>query len=204
MSEMIRFELHQKLLASLTLVLVLPWQTVLVPRALAQGAAPGIKLSVREGDGALNNIKVMRAKEPVVVVTDASDRPVAGASVTFILPELGPGAMFPQGYSTTITTGADGVATGRGMKPNNVVGEFEIRVVASYQGQTARAVLRQTNAAPQASGGSGKKAAIIVAVLGGAGAAVALGVTRSNNKSNPGQSSGTSISAGGSTFGPPR
>jgi hypothetical protein len=90
------------------------------------------------------------------------------------------------------------------MKPNNVVGEFEIRVVASYQGQTARAVLRQTNAAPQASGGSGKKAAIIVAVLGGAGAAVALGVTRSNNKSNPSQSSGTSISAGGSTFGPPR
>ena len=200
MSEMIRFELHRKLLASLTLVLVWPWQTVLVQRALAQGAAPGIKLSVREGDGALNNIKVMRAKEPVVVVTDASDRPVAGASVTFILPELGPGAIFPQGYST----GADGVATGRGMKPNNVVGEFEIRVVASYQGQTARAVLRQTNAAPQASGGSGKMAAIIVAVLGGAGPAVALGVTRSNNKSNPGQSSGTSISAGGSTFGPPR
>lgn len=203
MPEMIRLELYRRLVATVTFVLVLPWQYVLTQPAFAQGAAPGMKLTVKEGDGALNNIKVQRAKEPVVVVTDATDRPIAGASVTFILPELGPGAMFPQGYSTTLTTGADGVAVGRGMKPNNVVGEFEIRVVASYQGQTARAVLKQTNAAPQASGGSGKKAAIIVAVLGGAGAAVALGVTRSN-KSNPSQPSGTSISAGGSTFGPPR
>ncbi|MBL8229293.1 MAG: hypothetical protein JNL98_12475 [Bryobacterales bacterium] len=199
---MIRLKPFRTLVAGITLVLLLPWQLLMAQGGIP-GATPGIKLTVKEGDGALNNIKVMRAKEPVVVVTDASDRPMAGVAVTFILPELGPSAMFPQGFSTTITTGADGVAIGRGMKPNNVVGEFEIRVVASFQGQTARAVIKQTNAAPQVSGGGGKKAAIIVAVLGGAGAAVALGVTRSG-KSNPSQPSGTSISAGGSTFGPPR
>ncbi|MCS7026038.1 MAG: carboxypeptidase-like regulatory domain-containing protein [Bryobacteraceae bacterium] len=202
MCDLIRMEPWRGLLASILVVTLAPW-SVLHAQLTIPGAPASMKLTVKEGDGALNNIKAMRAKEPVVLVTDANDRPLAGASVTFLLPELGPGAMFPEGYSTTVTTGPDGLAVGRGMRPNNVVGPFEIRVVASYQGQTARAVIKQTNAAPQASSGSGKKAAILVAVLGGAGAAVALGVTRSG-KSNPSQPGGTSISAGGSTFGPPR
>lgn len=169
------------------------------------GAAAGIRVTVREGDGALNNVRTMRAKEPVVVVTDAADRPLAGAAVAFLLPELGASAVFSTGTSMTITTGEDGVAVGRGMKPNNVVGPFEIRVVASYQGQTARAVIRQTNAAPKASTSSGgKKTAVLLAVIGGAGAALAVGVTRGGGKDNPAANPGAAISAGGTTFGPPR
>lgn len=186
--------------ACMTLVLALPWQLL-----FAQGAVPAIKLSVREGEGALNNIKIQRAKEPVVIVTDVNDRPLKGATVTFLLPpELGPGGSFPSGPEMMVTTGADGVAVGRGLRPNNVSGEFEIRVVANFMGQSVRAAIHQTNVAPQSGGGGGKKAAIILAVLGGAGAAVAVGVTRGNKTSSPTQPSGTSISAGGSTFGPPR
>jgi hypothetical protein len=169
------------------------------------GAAGGIRVTVREGEGALNNVRTARAKEPVVVVTDAADRPLAGASVAFLLPELGASAVFPTGSAMTITTGDDGVAVGRGMKPNNAAGSFEIRVVASYQGQVARAVVHQTNVAPKApSSGSGRKTAVLLAVIGGAGAALAVGVTRGGKDSPAAANPGASISAGGTTFGPPR
>jgi hypothetical protein len=170
-----------------------------------QGAAAGIKITVKEGDGALNNIQSQRAKEPLVVVTDVTDHPIAGASVTFLLPDLGPSALFPAtGSSLTVITGPDGAALGRGMRPNNVVGEFQIRVVASYQGQTARAILTQTNAASKPSGSGGGKTALLVALIGGAGAAVAVGVTRGGKSSAAPAANPTTISAGGSSFGPPR
>lgn len=191
--------------AVVAVLLILPWSAL--PQT-PMGAAPGIRLTVREGEGALNNIRTLRAKEPVVQVTDAAGRPLAGAQVTFLLPDLGASGIFPNGSTLTVTTGADGMAVGRGLKPNNVVGQYQIRVVASYQGQTARAAINQTNAAPGKSGGSGGRTALILALIGGAGAAVALGVSRGGggNSSNQTQNSppGTSITPGGSTFGPPK
>lgn len=185
--------------AALVLVLTLP--------GYAQSGA-GLRLTVKEGEGAINNIRAAKAKEPIVEVTDASGRPVTGASVVFLLPELGPSGIFAASGSTmSVLTGSDGIAVGRGLKPNNVAGEFEIRIVASFQGRTARATVRQTNVAPQKAGASGGgKTALIVALLGGAGAAVALGVTRSGGGGNPNPAgpSSTVISPGGSSFGPPR
>jgi hypothetical protein len=181
------------------------WMLPSIPvwsQAPSPATVSGIKITVKEGDGALNNIRTLRAREPVVVVTDTADRPLAGAQVTFLLPEMGASGMFAaSGTTMIVTTGADGVAVGRGLKPNNVVGQFQIRVAASYQGgQTARATITQTNAAPKSSG-NGTKTALIVALIGGARAAAAIGLTRGGNNSQP---AGTSISAGGSTFGPPQ
>lgn len=192
--------------AVLAVALLLPWQTVpvLAQVALPAGAASALKIQVKEGEGALNNVRTQQAKPPVVAVTDASGRPVAGAQVTFLTPELGASAMFPSGNSSVVTTGPDGIAAVRSMKPNNVVGQFQIRVIASHQGQSARTAISQTNAAPAKSGGSAGKTALIVAILGGAGAAVAVGVTRGGSKSATPTSPSTSISAGGSSFGPPR
>jgi hypothetical protein len=174
-------------------------------RAQAGAGAPPFKVTVREGEGALNNIRTQQAKDPVVIVTDMYGRPVAGAQVTFTTPDLGASGVFPTGNSTTVITGPDGVAVARGMKPNNVVGQFQIRVSAVHAGQTVRVAISQTNAAPQKPSGGGGKTALIVAILGGAAAGVAVGVTRSGNKTNSPAStpSGTSISAGGSSFGPP-
>lgn len=176
---------------------------VLALMGTAAAQEPEIAVVVKEGEGALNNIRAQRAKEPVVLVQDVNERPVSGATVTFLLPELGPSGAFPSGTSLIVTTGEDGLAVGKGLKPNNVVGDVEIRVVASYQGQTARTVIHQTNAAPKASSGGSRKTAVLLAVIGGAGAAVAVGVTRGGSKS-PTTTPGASISAGGTTFGPPR
>lgn len=177
------------------------------PKAAEPAEESALKIIVKEGEGALNNVVTLRAKEPVVLVTDLNDQPIPGAAVMFLAPEIGPSVVFPNGNSLMVTTDEHGVAVGSGMRTNNQAGAVEIRVVASHQGQTARVVVHQTNAAPKAasSSGGGRKTAVLLAVLGGAGAAVAVGVTRGGNKSGSAAATpGTSISAGGTTFGPPR
>jgi len=176
-------------------------QTSIVP-AWAQDATPGIKIAVKEGDGALNNIRQLKAKEPVVVITDAAGKPIKGAAVSFILPELGASGVFTGGPQQLVTTDENGVAVGRGLKPNNVVGQFKIRVVASYQGATARTEITQTNAAPGKGGGNSKTIWIIALVAGGGAAAAAVALTHGGGSSaatNP----GAVITPGSSTFNPP-
>ena len=182
--------------------------------ASAQQTPQALTVQVVEGQNAINNISRNAAYEPVVEVQDASGKPIAGASVSFVLPTIGPGALFPDGSrELMVQTDATGRAVGRGLRPNNQVGQFEIRVVASFGGQRATAIVTQTNAAPVvASSRSGKKLAIILGIVGG-GAAAAFaaasgGSSGSRTPTTPAPSaadpvSGT-ITPGAPGFGPPR
>ena len=172
----------------------------------------GLKITVVEGDGAINNITEGRARDPVVRVTDDDNRPLTGAAVTFLLPDLGAGGSFPTGASVTVTTGDDGLATARGLRPNNVAGQFQIRVTASYRALVARASITQTNAAPASAvikKSNGKWVALVAIIGGGAAAGAALAL--SGGGSSPGGGGGTppasrpptTVSPGGGTFGPP-
>jgi hypothetical protein len=140
----------------------------------------GIKIVVQEGQGAINNIPQRRAKEPVVQVQHEDGEPVVGATVTFLLPDTGPGGTFADGARMlNIQTDEKGQAMGRGLKPNTAAGRFLIRVNVSYHGQTASTTIAQINAIPAgaAKGGSGKKF-LIIALIGGAaagGLAAAMG-----------------------------
>ena len=149
-----------------------------LPVRAAQVPAPArLKLAVLEGEGAINNISLHRAKEPVVQVLDENGVPVKGASVTFLLPETGPGGEFGGGLRLLdILTDEKGEAVGRGLVPNEVEGRFQIRAVASFQGETASAVINQTNAAPAEADRSKfpKKIWLIGAIGGAAAAGVAL------------------------------
>ncbi len=169
----------------------------------------GLRVVVVEGEGAINNIREQRAREPVVRILDAEFRPVPGASVTFMTTELGASATFPTGHTLTTVSDAKGEAVGRGLRPNNVAGPFQIRVTAAWGGQTASAVVNQTNAAPVAvRKGSSKKALIALIVGGGAaaGAAVALTSRKSaatSGPTGPPASVATTITAGTGSFGKP-
>ena len=151
---------------------------ILASPASAQEA--GIKIIVQEGQGAINNIPQRRAKEPVIQVQHEDGEPVVGATVTFLLPDSGPGGTFADGARMlNIQTDAKGQAVGRGLKPNATSGRFLIRVNVSYHGQTASTTIAQINAIPAGAtkGGSGKKF-LIIALIGGAaagGLAAALG-----------------------------
>lgn len=173
----------------------------------------GLKITVVEGDGAINNISEGRAREPVVRVTDDDNRPLAGAAVTFLLPDLGAGGSFPTGASVTVTTGDDGLATARGLRPNNVAGQFQIRVTASYRTLVARTTITQTNAAPASAviKKSNSKWIALVAIIGGGAAAGAALALSGGGSSSPGGGSTpppstrppTTVTPGGGTFGPP-
>lgn len=175
--------------------------------------AEPITIQVVEGQNAINNISRNTAFEPVVEVRDASGKPLAGASVSFVLPTIGPGALFADGSRTLmVQTDSTGRAAGRGLRPNNQVGQFEIRVVASAAGERATATITQTNAAPVVtSARSGRKVAIILGLVGGGAAAVLAaaaggggGTSNTPNGSPSGDPISGSITPGTPGFGPPR
>lgn len=164
----------------------------------AATAAPKLKIVILEGQGAVNNIKQRQAREPVVQVTDENDRPVGGALVTFAMPQSGPGAVFSNGSNTlTVTADANGFATGSGMNINTVKGDFLINVSASHEGETASAVIAQSNV------GGGLSTASIALIAGAiaAGTVVAIVVAGGGNDDNQAPVGGgvTTISPGGGT-----
>lgn len=163
----------------------------------AAGAAVGqqatgepLRIVVLEGEGSINNIREMTMRSPVVRVEDAAGKPVAGAIVSFATPAMGASAIFVDGGTQAGTTTDDkGIARVQGMRPNNIVGNFEIRVTATSGGNRASARISQTNAAPaaQASSGGGKGVLIgvLLAVAGGVGVAVAMSGGSSKSSGSP-------------------
>lgn len=182
-----------------------------IPGAAAQDAPGKLNLVVIDGEGAINNIKQRTAREPVVQVEDENHRPVAGVVVVFTLPSQGATGTFPGGsHSLTVITDDQGRAVARGLRPNNVHGQYQIRVTASKDGQTASANISQSNAivagaagAAAAGGISGKLIAVIV-VAAAAAAGGAIYATHSGGGSNNPPASMVTIAPGTGTVGPPR
>jgi hypothetical protein len=174
--------------------------------------APMLNLVVIEGDGAVNNIRQRTAREPVVQVEDENHRPVAGAIVVFTLPTHGAGGTFANGARTlTMVTDNNGRAVARGLKPNTTKGQYDIRVNASKNGQTASAVISQTNVILTATGGVATTAGVsakLITILAVAGAAVAGGAyyaaTHAGGSTPTPPVPGTTIAAGVGTVNPPR
>lgn len=159
--------------------------SVLLAGLPAGGAqAPrALNIVIVEGDGAINNLRQRVAREPIVQVEDENRRPVAGAIVIFTLPQNGASGVFADGSRTFSTiTGPDGRAAARGITTNNLKGEMQIRVNASYQGQTASATISQSNASVAAAVSA--KTWTLIGIIGAAAAVgVTLAVTQGGNGS---------------------
>jgi hypothetical protein len=173
-----------------------------------------LNLVVVEGEGAINNIRQRTAREPIVEVQDENHRPVAGAIVTFTLPSRGASGVFANGSNTlTVTTDAQGRAVARGLRPNNVSGQVQVRVNANFGGRTASTVINMTNAAAataagaSAGGVSGKLIAVLVAVGAAAAGGIAYAATRNGGTTTTPTvpaTPATTVAAGTSQVGPPR
>ncbi len=169
-----------------------------------------LQIVIVEGEGAINNVKQRVNREPIVQVEDENHKPVAGAAVIFFLPNGGPGGTFANGStSLTTTTNAQGQAVARGIRFNNQAGNMQIRVAASFAGQTASAVITQTNVLGGAAiGGSvggmslTTKLLIIGAIVGGG---IAAGVAVANRGgSSTTATPATTITPGTVTVGAPQ
>ena len=170
----------------------------------ATGEIQKLNIVIVEGDGAVNNIRQRMAREPMVQVTDENRKPVAGAAVVFLLPNQGAGGAFANGAkSLTTLTDANGNAVARGMQANRLSGQYQVKVTASHQGQTASTSINMTNAVLTGAVGAGvsMKLLLILGAVGGAAAGVA--VAASGGGTAPARPS-TTVTPGSPTVGGPR
>jgi hypothetical protein len=147
--------------------------------ALAQVAI--LQIRVIEGEGAVH-LAASRSTRPITVeITEETGKPVAGAAVSFHLPEDGPGGAFVNGLRTEVVlTDAHGRASLHGFLANRIPGRFQIRILASKEQARAGTVSFQYVAEPRggvaarssAHTARGKWIALAAAVAGGAVAAL--------------------------------
>ena len=176
----------------------------------------GLHITIVEGDGAINNVRQRVNRDPVVQVEDDNRKPVAGAVVVFFLPDSGPSGAFVNGSKTlTATTDNQGQAAARGVRFNNQTGQMLIRVTASFGGQTASAIITQTNAAGAGGGGGGANAGgmstgmkvvialVVIGAAAGAGTAVYIG-TNNSGTSTPSAPPPIVLAPGTPTVGGPK
>jgi|SRR5581483_7740644 len=160
----------------LTACLILTgWEAGNLPVLAQESDSSELKIIIVSGEGFTNNIKKRTAHEQIVEVRDRNNKPVAGGTVTFLLPNSGAGGTFANGArSVTLTTNQAGRAAAV-VRPNHIAGAFKINVTASYQGHTATAAISQSNAA-LAAGAGGVSATAVGIGAGVAAAAVATTV----------------------------
>ena len=138
-----------------------------------------LQIHVLEGDGAVYGLGSRATKGVTVQVTDETGKPVDGATVSFRLPDDGPGGNFSNNSKTEIaTTQADGRAGVWGMQWNKTAGAFEVHITAA-KGQaragTVCALYLREGQTPEAGSGHGSHRWLWVA-LAAAGAAGGAGI----------------------------
>ncbi len=168
--------------------LVLAFATALVfgPVALGQSA---LRIVVLEGEDGVNIVDKQTAVQPVVLVRDQNNLPVAGASVVFRI--AGRGAQFAgRSQQLTLTSDAAGRAAVSGLNPTGT-GRLQIQVRATFQRQVATTTIHQTNFATQA---AAQAAGVTTAATGGAAAGATAGAA-AVGAATSGASAGGGLSA---------
>lgn len=172
---------------------------------LATAQVAILHIRVVEGEGAVN-VAGSRSSRPLSVeITDETGKPVAGAAVSFQLPESGPSGTFGNGLRTDVLlTDAHGRVTLRNLQFNHTPGRMPIRIVASKEASRAGTIAFQyvadsSKAAVSSPGRQSKpllshsrfKWLAMAALAGGGAVAGALIAGRAGNSTV----SGTSLSS---------
>ena len=201
---------HSRLSAAVALV----WTAVLPAQA------PRIQIHILEGNGAINYFNQRMAQEPIVQIEDENRRPIGGVAVLFRLPESGPSGIFPNGtHRLLVITDQNGRAAARGIVVNDVPGQLQIGISATYLGVEASATVTQVIRKPVVMKppkpkliSSTKLWIIAGAAAGAAAGGIAIAVGSGHGAAAPqGNPTGaavpsppTSVSSGGTSVGPPR
>ncbi len=174
-----------------------------------------LQIHILEGEGSVYAPGSRAARPLTVEVTDDTGKPVAGAAVSFHLPDEGATGVFGNGLRTEIAiTDARGRASARAMTLSRVPGRFEIRVVASkeqaragvvsfqyiaepHRGAALPAAMAPASPGPRASSSRRLRWIAIVALAAGGAAAGILSAARSGSTS-PAVSNPSTV-----TIGPP-
>jgi cobalamin biosynthesis Mg chelatase CobN len=169
------------------------------PAAQANAAPQRYKLTVLQNASTSKRVKKNRVSaEAVVMVTDTNDVPVAGITVTFLLPQYGGGATFANGgNSAAVTTNASGVASS-GSITAQAGSSLSVSVSAAVPGGALTATVPVSTAVAAAAAGISTAAIVgIVAGVAAVGAIVAVKVlSKSSSSSNPSSPTTPSVTTG--------
>lgn len=106
--------------------------TLMWARLEAASDSALLQLQVIEGAGAIQTAGSKAARPLTVQVTDETGQPVAGAAVSFRMPDQEVTGTFKAGMkSEVVTTGRDGMASAWGIHWGRFPGELKIRVLAA-------------------------------------------------------------------------
>jgi hypothetical protein len=171
-----------------------------------------LNVRVLAGNNEMNDLE-RRVMAPLVVqVTDRDERPVETAEVVFRFPVSGPGAAFAGGKtSQTVRTNSEGQAAALNWMANGQTGKFQVHVTATYGNQVGETTLTMINVTrvvgekPKSTvTGYWSRRWVKIAVIGGAAAAIGIGVflaTRGGSKGSGGPT--ITVSPGSPTVGAP-
>jgi hypothetical protein len=154
--------------------------------ASAAGQIAILQIQVVEGEGTVHAPGARSAHPITVAVTDEMNRPVAGAAVSFHLPDDGPGGAFVNGLRTDVAvTDARGHCTVRAFVANRIPGRFQIRIVASKEQARAGTVsfqyvgeLKGGTTARAGRTTAGRRKWIAIAAVAGGGAVAGVLASR--------------------------
>lgn len=156
-------------------------------------AAPAslIQIEVVSGEDAVHPAGAKSSPGLAVRVVDNLGSPVAGALVSFRLPDDGPGGAFVSGLATElVTTRSDGRAVAPAVRWNALHGPVEIRVLAAKDDLRAGIVvlqhLSESPGVPAATRGSRfRRKWVYLAGIAAAGAAIGFAGGRASGSSGP-------------------
>ena len=172
------------------LVILLCQRLALQPLPAQAGQGGFLRVVVTQGANARNNLQSISAQPIVVRIEDASSRPVGGATVTFTAPVAGPGGTFDNDtFTSSATSGADGVASAGPYRANGFAGQYMIAIRATLGNVVGTTTIQQTNYEKKS---RGKLIAIVAAAGGVAGAIIASKTLKDDQTSAPIITFGTS------------
>jgi len=130
------------------------WALALMVLSIVPARSTALRITIVAGDGQRYVEGAHAAKPLLIQVTDGLGQPVDGATVSFQLPEEGPGGTFLNGLRTDLAiTDATGRANVRGLQINRIPGQFTIRITAAKEQARAGIVVNQwVGAVPNANG----------------------------------------------------
>lgn len=151
--------------------------TLLGARLTAAPDSAILQLQVIEGEGAIFQAGSRPSRPLVVQVTDETGRPVAGAAVSFRLPDQDTTGAFRTGMKTeVVVTKPDGRASAHGIEWGRFPGSVRVRVTAAKQEARAGTVINvyiSEGGGTKAARGRGIKWRWVAVAAGGAAAGVA-------------------------------
>ena len=167
----------------------------------AQDPASTLQIAVLEGGGAKNSSLAAQAKPVTVEVRNSAGQALSDATVTAILPAVGPGASFSGGNEiSTKQTDAEGRVTFNGMRLRKITGEFPIRLIASANGhKTSLTAMQSVSAdepAPVVEPRRWSHRKLMILGVVSAGVAAGLIVALHGGSSSQPASSGAGITSG--------